>query len=232
LQEEGDVHIPDGFIGPGVSAAAGAAAAGTFGLAVRRARGYLTDRLVPMAALVAAFVFAAQMINFPVIPGMSGHLLGGVLAAVLVGPWAGFIVMTIVLVVQAFLFADGGLSALGLNIVNMGLIGAVVGYVLYRVLLRLVRSRTTLVPLVAGLAAFVSVPLSALGFALQFAVGGTVASISLTSVLWAILGTHLLIGIGEGVITFLVVGAVMGSRPDLVYGAPSFTGRRAEEVAT
>jgi cobalt/nickel transport system permease protein len=224
------MHIPDGFIGPGVSAVTGLAAIGTFSVAVRKARDYLTDRLVPMAALVAAFVFAAQMINFPVIPGMSGHLLGGVLAAVLVGPWAGFIVITIVLVVQAFLFADGGLSALGLNIVNMGLIGAIGGYLIYRALLRLVGSKQSMVPAVAGVAAFISVPLAAMGFVIEFAIGGTVESISLASVVWAILGTHLLIGIGEGLITFLVVGAVMRSRPDLVYGAPTYTGRRSEEL--
>ncbi|RPI22616.1 MAG: cobalamin biosynthesis protein CbiM [Actinobacteria bacterium] len=224
------MHIPDGFIGPGVSAAAGVASIGTFGVALRKARGYLTDRLVPMAALVAAFVFAAQMINFPVIPGMSGHLLGGVLAAVLVGPWAGFIVITIVLVVQAFLFADGGLTALGLNIVNMGLIGAIGGYAIYRALLRLFGGKASMVPPLAGITAFISVPLAAAGFVVEFAVGGTVESISLSSVLWAILGAHVLIGVGEGLITFFVVGAVMRSRPDLVYGAPSFSGSRSEEL--
>lgn len=224
------MHIPDGFIGPGVSAATGLAALGTFGVAIRKARNYLTDRLVPMASLVAAFVFAAQMINFPVIPGMSGHLLGGVLAAVLVGPWAGLIVMTIVLVVQAFLFADGGLSALGLNMVNMGLIGAIGGYLVYRVVLEVLGSRNARVAPAAGIAALISVPMAALGFFLEFAIGGTVDSISLTSVFWAIVATHLLIGVGEGLITFLVVGAVIGSRPDLVYGAPSFAGQRTEEL--
>ena len=124
------MHIPDGFIGPGVSAVAGVTAIGGFGVALRRTRTYLSDRLVPMAALVAAFVFAAQLINFPVLPGLSGHLLGGVLAAVLVGPWAGYIVISLVLVVQAMM-ADGGLTALGLNIVNMALIGAVGGYLIY-----------------------------------------------------------------------------------------------------
>lgn len=226
------MHIPDGFIGPGVSAAAGLTALGGFGVALRKARAYLTDRLVPMAALVAAFVFAAQMINFPVLPGMSGHLLGGVLAAVLVGPWAGYIVVSLVLIVQALLFADGGLSALGLNIVNMSLIGAVGGYLIYRGLVRLGGSRPSVVPLFAGLAAMISVPLAAMGFVLEFAIGGTVESISLGPVFWAMLGTHLLIGIGEGVITFLVVGAVMRSRPDLVYGSPTFGGLRSEELVS
>ncbi|HLF42240.1 MAG TPA: energy-coupling factor ABC transporter permease [Acidimicrobiia bacterium] len=226
------MHIPDGFIGPGISVAAGLTAIGGFAVALRKARHYLTDRLVPMAALVAAFVFAAQMVNFPVLPGMSGHLLGGVLAAVLVGPWAGCIVMSLVLIVQALLFADGGLSALGLNIVNMSLIGAVGGYLVYRVLFRLGRSRPAAVPVLAGIAAMFSVPLAAMGFVLEFGLGGTVESVSIASVFWAILGTHVLIGVGEGLITFVVVGAAMRSRPDLVYGSPTFGGLRSEELVS
>lgn len=224
------MHIPDGVIGPGVSAAAGVVAAGSFGVAVSRSRRYLTDRLVPMAALVTAFVFAAQMINFPVLPGMSGHLLGGVLAAVLVGPWTGFLVIAIVLIIQGLLFADGGLTALGLNIVNMALIGAVGGYAAYRVLFRITGSRSDRVPAVAAVAAFISVPLAALGFVVEFALGGTAESLSLGAILIAMTTTHLLIGVGEGAITFFVVGAVMRARPDLVYGSPTFAGRRTEEL--
>ena len=224
------MHIPDGVIGPGVSAAAGVVAAGGFGVAVSRARRYLTDRLVPLAALVTAFVFAGQMVNFPVLPGMSGHLLGGVLAAVLVGPWAGYLVVSIVLIIQAFLFADGGLTALGLNIVNMALIGAVGGYLAYRLIFRLMGSRPDRVALAAGIAAFLSVPMAGLGFVVEFALGGTAESLSLGAILVAMVGTHLLIGVGEGVITFFVVGAVMKARPDLVYGSPTFSGRRTEEL--
>lgn len=226
------MHIPDGVIGPGVSAAAGVVAVGGFGVAVSRARRYLTDRLVPLAALVTAFVFAGQMINFPVLPGMSGHLIGAVLAAVLVGPWAGFLVIAIVLMIQAFLFADGGLTALGLNIVNMALIGGIVGYAVYRVVFRLAGSRPDRVALAAGIAAFVSVPLAGLGFVVEFALGGTAESLSIGAILVAMLGVHLLIGIGEGFITFFVVGAVMKARPDLVYGSPTFSGRRTEELLT
>ncbi len=222
------MHIPDGFIGPGISVAAGVTAIGGFGVALRRTRTYLTDRLVPMAALVAAFVFAAQLVNFPVLPGMSGHLLGGVLAAVLVGPWAGYIVVSLVLVVQAMM-ADGGLSALGLNIVNMALIGAVGGYLVFQALLRMTGGKQ--VPVMAGVAALISVPLSALGFVVEFALGGTLDSVSLGPLLWAMLGTHVLIGIGEGVITLFVVTAVMRSRPDLVYGSPTFGGARSEVLA-
>ena len=220
------MHIPDGVINATTSAGFGAVAAGGFGLAVRRTRDTLNDRQVPMAALTAAFVFAAQMVNFPVIAGMSGHLLGGVLAAVLVGPAAGMLVSTVVLGVQALVFADGGLTALGLNIVNMGVVGAIGGYVVYRVLRRVLPDRPGTVATAAGIAAFVSVPLAAMGFVIQFAIGGT-ADVSLGAVLTAMLGTHVLIGIGEGVITGLVVGAVMTSRPDVV---PGVRPRAAVEV--
>lgn len=214
------MHIPDGVINVTTSAGFGAVAVGGFGVAVRRTRDVLTDRQVPLAALAAAFVFAAQMVNFPVIAGMSGHLLGGVLAAVLVGPAAGLLVITVVLVVQALVFADGGLSALGLNIVNMGLIGAVGGYVLYRVFRAVLPSRPGSVAIAAGIAAFLSVPMAAMGFVGQFALGGT-ADVSLRAVMTAMLGTHLLIGIGEGVITGFVIAAVVGSRPDLIVGVPA-----------
>jgi cobalt/nickel transport system permease protein len=213
------MHIPDGVIGATTAAGFGVVAAGGFGVAARRTRQVLTDRHIPLAALTAAFVFAAQMVNFPVIAGMSGHLLGGVLAAVLVGPAAGFVVITIVLIVQSLVFADGGLTALGLNIVNMGLIGAVGGYAVFRFLLVAIPRRYRSIPLAAGVAAFVAVPAAALGFVAQFAIGGT-ADIGIGAVLTAMLGTHLLIGIGEAVITSLVVAEVVANRRDLVLGAP------------
>lgn len=225
------MHIPDGFINGVTSAGFGVVAAGGVGAAVRQTGRYLNERQVPLAGLVAAFVFAAQMFNFPVTAGMSGHLLGGVLAAVLVGPWAGLLVIAVVLVVQGLFLADGGLSALGLTTVNMGLIGAVLGYVVYRVILRLLPRRPSSVTLAAGLAAFLSVPLAALGFVAQFAIGGE-ADVALGVVLAAMVGTHTLIGIGEGILTALVVGAVMTSRPDLVYGAPDYRGERTEELVT
>lgn len=223
------MHIPDGFINGTTSAAAGVVAAGGVGVALRQTGRYLGERQVPLAGLVAAFVFAGQMFNFPVIPGMSGHLIGGVLAAVLVGPWAGLLIITVVLVVQGVFFADGGLSALGLSVINMGLIGSILGYLIYRVLLRLTTRANNGVALSAGIAGFLSVPLAALGFVVQFAIGG-VAAVSTATVLGAMLGTHLLIGIGEGILTALVVGAVMASRPDLVYGAPGYQGDRTEEL--
>ncbi len=221
------MHIPDGFINGATSAGFGVAAAGGLGAAIKQTGRYLSERQVPLAGLVAAFVFAAQMVNFPVSIGVSGHLLGGVLAAVLVGPWAGFVVLSVVLIVQGFVFADGGLSALGLNIANMGFVGAIGGYALYRVLLRVMPKDQRGVTLSAGIAAAIAVPLSAMGFLVQYIIGGT-ASVSTGTVFTALLGTHALIGIGEGIITALVVGAVVRTRPDLVYGAPDYAGHRTE----
>lgn len=213
------MHIPDGFINVPTSAGFGAAAAGSLWYSLRRATDYLDDRRIPLAGLVAAFVFAAQMVNFPVAAGTSGHLLGGVLAAVLVGPWLGSTVLTVVLIVQAIVFADGGLSALGLNVFNMAILGALGGYVLYLMLRRILPKTRASLSTAAGIAAGLSVLLAALGFSLQYAIGGA-GGASATTVTAAMLGVHALIAIGEGLITGLVVGAVAASRPDLIHGAP------------
>jgi cobalt/nickel transport system permease protein len=212
------MHIPDGFIDGTTSASAAVVAAGGLGATLRRAGEVLDERRVPLAGLVAAFVFAVQMLNFPVVSGTSGHLLGGALAAVLVGPAVGAVCVTVVLGVQALLFADGGLSALGLNVLNMALVTAFGGYAAF-LLARRVLSRTpSSVVAAAGIAAAVSVVLSALAFTLEYAVGGT-GTASVATVAGAMVGVHVLIGVGEGVITALVVGAVLATRPDLVWGA-------------
>jgi cobalt/nickel transport system permease protein len=212
------MHIPDGFIDGTTSASAAVVAAGGLGATLRRAGEVLDERRVPLAGLVAAFVFAVQMLNFPVVSGTSGHLLGGALAAVLVGPAVGVVFVTVVLAVQALLFADGGLSALGLNVLNMALVTGFGGYAAF-LLARRVLSRTpSSVVAAAGIAAAVSVVLSALAFTLEYAVGGT-GTASVATVAGAMVGVHVLIGVGEGVITALVVGAVLATRPDLVWGA-------------
>ena len=131
------MHIPDGFFDAPTSIAGGAVAVGAVSVASRRTRDVLNERQVPLAALTAAFVFAAQMLNFPVASGTSGHLLGGVLAAVLVGPWVAVLCLTVVLGVQGLVFADGGLTALGLNVVNIAVVGTLGGYVVFRLLRRL-----------------------------------------------------------------------------------------------
>jgi cobalt/nickel transport system permease protein len=211
------VHIPDGFIdGPTSLAAAGVAVTGV-SISVRKAADTLDDRRAPLAGLVAAFIFAVQMLNFPVASGTSGHLLGGVLAAVLVGPWAGVICISVVLGVQA-LFADGGLTALGLNIVNMGLVTALGGYAAFLLLRRILPRTKGGVVTASAVAAGLSVLLASLAFVVEYAVGGTV-DLSMGAVLGAMVGTHVAIGIGEAVITGLTVSAILAVRPDLVYGA-------------
>jgi cobalt/nickel transport system permease protein len=206
-------------IGAGVVAAAGIA------VCLRGARRELDDRTAPLAGLSAAFVFAAQMINFPVAAGTSGHLMGGALAAILVGPYAGVLCISVVLLVQ-MLFADGGVSAYGINVTLMALVGVLVGYGVFRLVTSALPGN---VPSRAGvtaasfLGALASVPASALVFVGLFALGGT-ADLSLGAVLTAMLGVHLLIGIGEGVITAVTVGTVAAVRPDLVY---ALRGRRA-----
>jgi cobalt/nickel transport system permease protein len=211
------MHVPDGFIDAPVSVGAGLVAAAGVAVCLRGARRELDDRTAPMAGLVAAFVFAVQMLNFPVAAGTSGHLLGGALAAILVGPYTGALCVAVVILVQALLFADGGLTAIGVNVVDMSLITVVVGYAVFRLLVRLLPySRRTVVGS-AFVAAFVSVPVSALGFVGFYAVGGT-TDVALSTVLTAMLGVHVLIGLGEGLITALTVGSVLAVRPDLVAG--------------
>lgn len=213
------MHIPDGFINIPTSAGFGAAAAGGIWYSIRQSARFLDDRRIPLAGLLAAFVFAAQMVNFPVAAGTSGHLIGGVLAAVLVGPWLGALVLTVVLVVQGFFFADGGLSALGLNVFNMAVAGTLGGYLIYRALIAALPKNRPGTLAAAGLAAGLSVPLAAFAFVLQYAIGGE-GGVGLGTVAAAMGGVHLLIGIGEALITALVVGAVLASRPDLVAAAP------------
>jgi len=125
------MHIPDVLLGGGAAAATAALGAAGLGWALRRVDERHGPRTTSLMGMTAAFVFAAQMVNFPVGPGVSGHLLGGVLAAVLLGPWAGAVVIAAVLIVQCFLFQDGGVTALGANFVNMGLVGSVGGYAIY-----------------------------------------------------------------------------------------------------
>jgi cobalamin biosynthesis protein CbiM len=211
------MHVPDGFINAPVSAAAGAVAVVGIGVALRRSSRELDDRTAPMAGLVAVFIFAVQMLNFPVAAGTSGHLLGGALAAILVGPWTGALAVSVVVIVQALMFADGGLSALGLNLINMAFVTVAVAWPVFRILARSLPRRRPAWLAATFAAAFLSVPASALAFTLEYALGGT-GTFSDGSVLLAMVGTHILIGIGEGIITALTVGAVLAVRPDLVLG--------------
>ncbi|GAA2350657.1 energy-coupling factor ABC transporter permease [Saccharopolyspora halophila] len=210
------MHMSDGLLNAQTAVLFAAVAIAGLAVALYKARTDLDDRTAPMAGLVAAFVFAAQMINFPVLPGVSGHLLGGALAALLAGPWVGALCVSIVLVVQALLFADGGLTMLGANITNMALIGTAAGYLVALALRRFAkRSRAGLLT-TAFVAAWVNTVLASCGFILEYAIGGA-AGIGLGAVSMAMIGVHGLIGIGEGLITAATVGAVASARPDLVH---------------
>ncbi|MET9593623.1 energy-coupling factor ABC transporter permease [Streptomyces sp. NPDC006516] len=212
------MHVPDGFINAPVSAVAGVVAAGAVAVSLRGARRELDQRTAPLAGLVAAFIFAVQMLNFPVAAGTSGHLLGGALAAILVGPYTGVLCIAVVLLMQGVLFADGGLTALGVNITVMGVVTTVVAYVLFRGLTRVLPRTRRSATVAAFVAALVSVPAAAVAFTAVYAIGGT-TDVPIGKVLTAMVGVHVLIGIGEAAITALTVGAVIAVRPDLVHGA-------------
>ncbi|BCI52735.1 cobalamin biosynthesis protein CbiM [Mycolicibacterium litorale] len=214
------MHMSDGIVNAPTSLLFGVIAVAALGFCVVRARTELDDRAVPLAGLVAAFVFAVQMVNFPILPGVSGHLLGGALAAILVGPYTGALCIALVLTVQSLLFADGGVTALGTNITNMAVIGVAAGYGTAAVLYALARRRGDVpVPalgVIAFIAALIGTICAAMGFVLEYAMGGA-APVSLGAVLAYMGGTHALIGVGEGVITAVTVMAVARARPDLVY---------------
>ncbi len=223
------MHVPDGFLDAPTSLATGVVAAAVVGVALRKARTELDDRTAPLVGLVAAFVFATQMLNFPVGPGVSGHLMGGAIAAVLVGPWTGVICVSTVLIVQALLFADGGITALGTNVVLMGITTVVVGWGVFRALQLVLPKATTAVPVCAAAGALLSVPVASLVFVGLYALGGS-ADISIGALAGAMLGVHALIGVGEAVITFLAVASIIAVRPDLVYGARRVLAARTLEI--
>ncbi|GAA0654741.1 energy-coupling factor ABC transporter permease [Streptomyces malaysiensis subsp. malaysiensis] len=221
------MHVPDGFIDAPVSVATGVVAAGAVAVSLRGARRELDERTAPLAGLVAAFIFAVQMLNFPVAAGTSGHLLGGALAAILVGPYTGVLCVSVVLLMQGVLFADGGLTALGVNITDMAVVTTVVAYAIFRTIVRLAPHRRRTVTVASFVAALISVPAAAIAFTAIYALGGT-ADVSIGKVFTAMVGVHVLIGIGEAAITALTVGAVVAVRPDLVYGARGVTARPLE----
>ncbi|WP_372347835.1 energy-coupling factor ABC transporter permease [Streptomyces sp. KL116D] len=212
------MHVPDGFINAPVSAAAGVVAAGAVAVSLRGARRELDERTAPLAGLVAAFIFAVQMLNFPVAAGTSGHLLGGALAAILVGPCTGVLCVSVVLLMQGVLFADGGLTALGVNITDMAITTTVVAYLVFRGLVKVLPRGRRSITVASFVASLLSVPAAAIVFTLLYAIGGT-TDVSIGKVATAMVGVHVLIGIGEAVITALTVGAVVAVRPDLVHGA-------------
>ncbi|MDD5347252.1 MAG: energy-coupling factor ABC transporter permease [Candidatus Omnitrophica bacterium] len=205
------MHIPDGFLTATTWGPAWLVSVVGLGACIRTAAAKLKDKMVPLMGVMSAFVFAAQMLNFPVVGGTSGHLLGGVLAAVMLGPWAGAIVLAVVLVVQCLIFQDGGLTALGANILNMSFIGTLGGYAVFAILKKILGKKLLLAA--AAAAAWLSVVLASTACSLELVLSGTAP---FNVVFPAMLGVHVLIGIGEAIITTFVLSFVLKVRPDLV----------------
>ncbi|MDA9655398.1 energy-coupling factor ABC transporter permease [Candidatus Actinomarina] len=210
------MHVPDGFINAQVSVATGVISLGTLWAYVRNAKNLVADKLIALTGMMSALIFVLQMINFPIAAGTSGHLLGGALAVIVLGPSLGIICISIVVVIQSLLFADGGLSALGVNVLNMAIITSLTGWLTITFWKKLFgNSQFTLISgsVIAGL---LSVVFSSIAFVMEYAIGGTV-SVPLGSVLIAMISTHLFIGMGEGIITALIISLLLRVRSDLVY---------------
>jgi cobalt/nickel transport system permease protein len=221
------LHAPDGFFSLPLAVAGYAIAALVIAFAIRRTYGELNERMVPMMGVMAAFIFAAQMINFPVAGGTSGHLVGGALAAIILGPWAAIIVMTAVVGLQALLFQDGGLVVLGINLVNMSIVSVLSGYGIY-FLARKIGSSSKRTLFVGGfVSAWVSVMIAAVLAAFALALSGT-SPLSLA--LPALAGVHALIGIGEGLITVFALSFIRAARPELLQVRPESQVQLAEGV--
>jgi cobalt/nickel transport system permease protein len=212
------MHIPDGFIDAPTAVATGVAAAGVVAYSLRRTGRDMHERSVPLLGVTAAFVFAAQMLNFPVAGGTSGHLIGALLAMVLLGPWAGVLVMTAVLVVQALVMADGGITALGANLLNMAVAGGLLPFAVFALLRRILARNVTGFLAAVAVSSWCAVVLASAAAALELAASGTVPpSVALPTMV----AVHMIIGLGEALITTTVVAAVLASRPDLVKTFPS-----------
>jgi cobalt/nickel transport system permease protein len=222
------MHIPDGFVSVPVAVFGWLLMVVLIGWALRQTRDQLGERQVSLLGILAAFVFAAQMINFPVAGGTSGHLIGGVLIAVLVGPWAAALVMMAVLAVQSLIFQDGGLLALGFNVFNMGIISPFTGYAVYQAAHKLLGTSGNRALAGAALGAWVSVEIAALAASLELAVSGTAA---LNVALPAMVGIHALIGAGEALITVGALAFIRQARPDLLGAAPYPAARQSAVIA-
>ncbi len=207
------MHIPDGFVNGAVNASTFAASAAVCAYSVRKLSREMDERKIPLIGVTAAFIFAAQMLNFPVAAGTSGHFLGAALAAILLGPWAATLIMALVLIIQALGFADGGLTALGSNIFNMGVIGVFSSYAVFTLLMRILPRKRSSFFAAASVASWCSIVLAATACAVELALSGT-SPFGL--VVPAMAGVHAIIGLGEAVITSAVLMTVLSSRADLL----------------
>ena len=212
------MHAPDGFLDPSVAVVTAVLSLAILGYCLKRSSAELQDQQIPLAGVSAAFIFGAQMFNFPVAAGTTGHLLGGALAAILLGPYLGSLVVAVVVVVQAMLFADGGISALGYNLLNMAIVPAFGGWAMFVLARKVLPANKSGVVVAAGLASAASVVAASVAFSIEWLFGAS-APVPFDTVFSAMVGVHALIGIGEGVASAMVVAGVLASRPDLVAGA-------------
>lgn len=206
------MHIPDGFIDLKTAVSTGVVSAGGLAAAIYKVKSYFKARVIALMGIISALIFALQMINFTIPGGTSGHLLGGALAAIVLGPNAGAIVIAVVLIVQAFIFMDGGVTALGANIFNMAIIGVYGSFLIYWLISKISKSRIIFFTAVA-LASWLSVVIASFFAALELGISGTYA-IGVT--LKAMVGVHMIIGIGEAIITVAIIAFINKVRPDLI----------------
>ncbi|MDQ3509955.1 MAG: energy-coupling factor ABC transporter permease [Actinomycetota bacterium] len=207
------MHIPDGLVDPATAVVTTAVGAGLVAYALKKSKEALDDRRIPIVGLMAAFVFAAQMVTFPIAGGTSAHLLGGAMAGILLGPWLGGLAMTVVYLVQAIGFADGGITALGANVIAVGFLPAVGGYYLFRGLTRILPgTRMSYLGSVAVVSLATTVAASAL-VAVFISFGGPLPLIAFP----IMVGIHSIVGFGEALISMSVIAAVLGARPDLIF---------------
>ena len=210
------MHVPDGFMNVTMSAATGVISFGTLWAYIRSAKNLIADKFIALTGMMSALIFVLQMINFPVAAGTSGHLLGGALAVIVLGPRLGLICLSVVVIIQSLLFADGGLSALGVNVLNMAIVTTTTSWFIVKYWIKFIGKNKTSIVTVSVLAGILSVVFSSIAFTIQYAIGGTI-SIPVGTVLIAMVTTHLIIGLGEGIITALIITLLMRVRPDLVY---------------
>ena len=210
------MHVPDGFMNVTMSAATGVISFGTLWAYIRSAKDLIADKFIALTGMMSALIFVLQMINFPVAAGTSGHLLGGALAVIVLGPRLGLICLSVVVIIQSLLFADGGLSALGINVLNMAIVTSATSWFIVKYWIKFIGKNKTSIVTVSVLAGILSVVFSSIAFTIQYAIGGTI-SIPVGTVLIAMVSTHLIIGLGEGIITALIITLLMRVRPDLVY---------------
>ena len=210
------MHVPDGFMNVTMSAATGVISFGTLWAYIRSAKDLIADKFIALTGMMSALIFVLQMINFPIAAGTSGHLLGGALAVIVLGPRLGLICLSVVVIIQSLLFADGGLSALGVNVLNMAIVTSATSWFIVKYWIKFIGKNKTSIVSVSVLAGILSVVFSSIAFTIQYAIGGTI-SIPVGTVLLAMVTTHFIIGFGEGIITAFIITLLIRVRPDLIY---------------